>query len=596
VPRPLKYLGALKNPMSLLPLLASPTFVIEILIVFLVVRRISSSYKASHAALELTRVQLVQERSVLKNATDALAAAHLSNAAPDERARMLRDALWSGSWLQKRALLVESNRDFSLDSGLPRVAARALEQARYSTGSFTFIGLIGTLACLGISVFYLMVIVGRSGSGGASGAALSEGLRAVVGDMSRVFGGMFLAFASTAVGIRYTLKLAHQSSEIESDWDELRADLDDFTLAEIEPIAPALRRARFAADPNQLDLAPVEILVRRMESVAQEFSASLAQSAGALSNIQSATGSLRPAMEGAASMLAASAKEFGAAVAPMHSDLAKLRTAINAQNEGQKSWHASTSETLTWLRDVVSQAQNVFGPLAALHTAMSRDSEATRQEVASAVEKMVSLSSSVAEAAQGTPRAVTRTSEEIQKGLLEIKGSIDDGVRQERAMIEDLRSIIEVMSQYTAHIEDWLRQMPAALAGEPILAHESNAQALIQAVARDLGQGMSGVRQEVSGLRGDVRQSMGDGLGTLLAESQRATLGQVSAVASKVDALDTRVRTSLDGAGGASGIQGVQAQVQSLSSQVEGLSSQLRLLDSKMQRVDSSWLLRLGRR
>lgn len=546
--------------------------VFELCVVSLVLCYVAKNYFAQRNALNALEFILSTERKALKDANTALEAARRENQAPESRVATLKNALTIGTLVEKRALVIERNTRRLPDATLAHEVTHTFDEARFWTGAFTFIGLCGTLLCLGVAVFYLMLIVGRSNTS----ATVTSGLKDVVAHMVAVFGGMGAAFFSTAGGVLATLKLAGKMSSVEGDWEKLRADLDEFSLLELEPLASAMHE-------QDEDLSRLEKIVARMESVASFFVDGMEKTLTSVRQLDEANDSLRVKLQSAAQTLDGAAVGLSTAADGLGGNLTALAASITQQHDDQKAWQQSAGETLQWLHEAVGGARETFADLHNLQVELSRDNAQTRAEMRESLQGVQAFAQNIGQTSQQT---FYQLSETIKAGLQSIKDSVQAGVDGEAELLKRFEAILTLMGDYASHVEDTLRSLPGAIGSEPIITMENHHAQALEQVSSHLGH----VRGEIVGLRGDVRDNLGEGLKEALRGSLAGTGQQLKEVSGKVDSLGAQVR----GASNTDGLKNMQDNIAGLTAQVSAMGTQMQRIQSAVGRLDKSFVIRIG--
>jgi hypothetical protein len=555
----------------------TPAFAFEALIVLLVLLFIGKKYFAQLKVLKELGGQLERENEALKKAEEAIRVSRFEAQSPEGRVATLNNSLMAGTIIQKRVLLIEKNVSRLPETAVSRNVVQATEEARFWTGAFTFIGLCGTLLCLGAAVFYLMLIVGRS----SSGANLSSGLKEVVSHMVAVFGGMGAAFLSTSGGVAATVILARKINEVEQNWENLRTRINEFSLLELEPLAESMRS-------NEKEINRLDAIVTRMDDIARGVATAFNATLAGISSLNASNVLLNDKMHEAAKTFGKATQTFATATNSLDGRLTALTESIERQGTAQIDWNQNTANVLTWLQESVKGALETFTHLDSLRADILQDMALVRAEMSDSLQGMQTLAQSVGGSSQQT---LYQLRDQIDRGLLGIKDSIEEGTQSEEKLLKHFELILSQMGNYAAHVEDTLNKLPGALSSEPLFIVE-NDQSL---VVSQLSEGLGHIKGELVGLRGDLGNSLGNALGSSITsafkEAQKGTTSKVSEVGSKLDSLSGQLKTVSTST---QSLGNVQTTLSSLTSQMNTLDGQVKQINGAVNRLSRSFLMRIG--
>lgn len=547
----------------------TPAGFVELAIVIGVFGYLFQRFGTQNAQLKSLDEALQSERQSLQKAQAAIVESRAANENAPARVSRLNSVLVKDSLVWKRGQLTSRNRFRRPEATLPQHFYDVTEEARYWQGAFVFIGLAGTLVCLGLAVAYLTLLVGRN----ASETSITTGLKEVVAHMTAVFGGMGAAFLSTASGVGFTLTLAGKINVQERGWERLRDQVEEFSLLEIEPLAAQMLE-------RTEELPRLEAAVARMESIANTFTAGLESTLAGLQATGDGARELRQANEAIAQSLARGADTldgatatFAGASGELSGGLEALHKAIHAHGatlgDATRQWNEAGQNSLELLRGAVERAAQTFLELNEMRREMLSEAAKTQGALLDSTRATLDLGREMKVANQSS---LSTLREEIARGLLRVADSIDGGVHNEKLLLDQFGALLEGMGEYAMRVEETLLQLPASLGSEPLLLVEGAQEAALSRV----GEGVGHVRGEISALRGELREAIVRELPGALGQS----LNGLSGVGKGVETLRGEVQDSLAAS------RGVQDNLAGLSAQVNNLSAQVAQMRASTARLD----------
>ncbi len=563
----------------------TPAGLVELAIVAGVFLYLFVRFQRQNAQLNALAEALSIERAALDGAAKLV---EESRAAGDNAAALvdkLRSVLVTNTLVWKRARLTSRNRSRRPEATLPQIFYAVTEEARYWQGAFVFIGLAGTLVCLGQAVAQLAFLVGRN----AAETSAATGLKEVVAHMTAVFGGMGAAFGSTAAGVGFTLVLAGKINAQERGWERLREEVEEFSLLEIEPLAAQMME-------RTEELPRLEAAVKRMEIIANGFTQGIGSALESLQSVGASAKELREANEAIAKSLAASADTldgaalgFAGASSQLAGGLSDLQSTIQTHGEtlgsATREWNSAGQESLGALREAVLGAGRTFVELGELrrellaenaktHGVMLESALSSQQLARDAQSSALSLGADMKAATQ---TALSTLREEIARGLLRVSDAIEGGVQSEKLLLDQFRAVLDGMGEYALRVEETILALPASLGNEPLLLIENGQGAGFKRV----GDNVSEVRQELVGLRGELREAIVRELPQSLGQS----LSGLNGVGAQVETLRDELR------GAAQVSQNLQANVVSIAAQVHTLNVQVAQMRASTARLDKGLVI-----
>lgn len=519
---------------------------------------LTAHLETERAALEAARVLMQQARDEKKPPRDAVAL--LANQLDKDSAVWKRWRMLVQHQARHPEAAALGSRGFTA-AEISRLQA-ATDDARFWSGAFVFIGLIGTLLCLGVAVFYLMLIVGRSGSSEGMTASLKD----VSAHMTSTFLSMGLAFVNTGAGAGLTVWLSGCINRYEKQAENFRLDLEEFSLLDLEPLAAKI------IDKDE-DSVYLEEVVGHMEKVAASFLKTLEAAQGSTKMMGEAAALGASKLETASATFLTAADSLQGETGGWSQKVGRLAEVVERQETAQNAFIANSQAALQWLEAAVKSAHEMFAKLDGLREDVQKNSAATHALQREALERLETQNRDNAERGQSVFYDLKK---EIIAGLQSIDAGIARGVESEEQIVKDLRTTIKTLADYTAHVENTLRQMPAALGSEPIIAFESEHAATMS----QLSQSLAAIGGELSGLRGDVSTHWG------------AASADLKSVGAKVNSLQGGLQ-NLNGHSGA--LQTMQNDVSGLRAEVTALGSQVARMQSVVGRMEHSIVIPIGR-
>lgn len=441
---------------------------IEYSVILAVLGLLGWLYFRSRGLLAAQRTLLDEEESALEKATQVLSFNRLRESGVGEVEGALERGGSDGSAVALRVRALSRGAVGFGEGGLVNV-----EEARFWTGAFVFIGLIGTLVCLTIAVLNLIALV--RGAGATGGAGTVSSFQGVVQSMTNVFSGMGVAFASTALGTSFTLLLGRQVNAVENSADGLETRIERFLALEVGPLVSLAREKRRASAQNEEvrhETARLESAAKLLESAATGLAQAIGAAKNSIQNLGDSSTQAGGKMERAADLIGSSAARFadGAdALTGMTGELDKrlerLGALIEEHNGEQNKWRDGTDGVLRAIGDTVGFVEGAFLRFDTARAAL----EAMNQNTDRMLEKTHQLADSID---ANSRSAAARLGEESQSSLGEIRRAIETGNEQERQLFEGLRALCAVLGDYAQHVEDEIRRLPLVVGSEPLFAFE----------------------------------------------------------------------------------------------------------------------------
>lgn len=498
-------------------------------------------------------------------------------------------------------------------SGASRSGA-ATEDARFWAGAFVFIGLIGTLTCLGFAVFSLLTVIHRPEAGVSSSVA--AGVRDVIGQMRSTFSSMGLAFLNTAAGVGLTVYLSGRINAYEMAAEAFRLDLEEFSLVELEPLFAIETEAVALSPATPLDEIKLESFIQRLESVSIGFSAGLQSALSTLELLQRGAQQTAAGLEAAAATFSGAADHLYMNTGTLNERLTVLSGTIERQEKSQQAWGQQTGATLTWLQEAVRDANGAFQQLDVLREALHEETAAhnmaikeTVQGVTGAFQKLDGVrealqkestmhNAALQDAVRGLQEHGQRTADtslrtfyelktEMASGLARIEDAIRGGEIRQEQIVGELRQVLKTLGSYAEHVEDMLRSLPAAIGTEPILAYEDKSG---PALGR-MSQTLDGINSEVTNLHGDLSTHL-TGAGAIL----QALSTKLENTEKGLAALHNGVAAANGRDGSRAAIEGIKADVSALAGQISTVDETLQGMAGAVSKLDRSVIFTWGRK
>ncbi len=547
----------------------TPASLFELGIVAAVFLYLATRFYAQNRRLGVLSQSLLSEQIALQSAQQMIAEARAAGENAQARVNRLNPVLVKDSMVWKRAQLTSRNRSRRPEAALPQQFYDITEEARYWQGAFVFIGLTGTLICLGLAVGYLTILVGRNPA--ENSTSMAGGLKDVVSHITAVFGGMGAAFLSTASGVGFTLWLSGRISIAERGWERLRDEVEEFSLLEIEPMAAQMLE-------KTEELPRLEAAVARMEGIANSFNAGLKETLVGLQASEKSAGHLRAASDIAAEKLEKSAtlmddasEEFAGAAGALSGGLDSLQKTLGAHGEtlggATRDWNKIGVTSMDLLRDATERAAQTFLDLGELRADITKETGATQALARSMHDSALTMGNDLRNA---NLSALSRLGEEVGVGILGVGQAIERGVASEEKLLEQFRAVLEGMGEYAMRVEETIAQLPASMGAEPLFLLENNQDAGLARVGEGIGQ----LRAEIIGLREAITRELPGAIGQSMG-------GGLAGVNQNVATLRDEVR------GGLSSSRKLDESVANLSAQVNNLNAQvtqLRATNARMER------------
>ena len=546
----------------------TPASFVELGIVAAVFCYLLARFLAQNKRLVTLNQLLLAESSALVAARDAIARARSAGEGAQARVGRLNAVLVKDTMVWKRAQLASRNRSRRPEAALPQQFTQITDEARYWQGAFVFIGLTGTLICLGMAVGYLTVLVGRNPA--ENSTSMAGGLKDVVSHITAVFGGMGAAFLSTASGVGFTLFLSGRISVAERAWEALREEVEEFSLLEIEPLSAQMLE-------KTEELPRLEAAVARMESVALGFNKGLEAALNGIQNSAQSVAKLNVASETAAAKLEKSAVtiddasgEFAGAAGALAGHLGSLQKTLGAHGEtlggATRQWNEVGVSSLDLLRAATDRAAETFLQLGELRADITREMSATQALARQMHDSAISLGTTIE---RSNVSALARLQEEVGRGILGVSDAVERGVDSEAQLLTQFRAVLEGMGEYAMRVEETIAQLPASMGTEPLLLLNNAQDAGLSLVGDGIGQ----LRAEIVGLREAITRDLPGALGS-------ANNGNFAGVNQNMATLRDEVR------GGVAASANLDNNVASLAAQVNNLNAQVTQLRATNVRLE----------
>ena len=547
----------------------TPASFVELGIVAAVFCYLLVRFLAQNKRLKALDQLLIAESAALVAARETIAQARAANEGAQARVDRLNPVLVKETMVWKRAQITSRNRSRRLEATLPQQFFQITEEARYWQGAFVFIGLTGTLICLGLAVAYLALLVGRNPA--ENSTSMAGGLKDVVSHITAVFGGMGAAFLSTASGVGFTLWLSGRISIAERAWEGLREEVEEFSLLEIEPLSAQMLE-------KTEELPRLEAAVARMETVALGFSKGLEAALVGLQTSAQSVEKLNAASEGAASKLEKSAitiddasAEFAGAAGALAGNLDSLQKTLGTHGEtlsgATREWNKIGVTSMDLLRAATERAAETFMQLGELRADILREVSATQTLARQMHDSAFTLGTNIE---RSNISALSRLQEEVGRGIVGVADAVERGVDSEAQLLAQFRAVLEGMGEYAMRVEETIAQLPASMGTEPLLLLNNTQDAGLGRVGDGIGQ----LRAEIAGLREAITRELPAALGSATSHSLTPVKGDVAALRDEVR-------------GGLSASKTLDNNVANLSAQVNNLGAQvtqLRATNAKLER------------
>ena len=547
----------------------TPASFVELGVVAAVFCYLLLRFWAQNKRLKELDLLLIAESTALVAARETIAQARAANEGAQARVDRLNPVLVKDTMVWKRAQLTSRNRSRRPEATLPQQFFQITEEARYWQGAFVFIGLTGTLICLGMAVAYLALLVGRNPA--ENSTSMAGGLKDVVSHITAVFGGMGAAFLSTASGVGFTLWLSGRISIAERAWEGLREEVEEFSLLEIEPLSAQMLE-------KTEELPRLEAAVARMETVALGFSKGLEAALVGLQTSAQSVEKLHAASEGAATKLEKSAvtiddasAEFAGAAGALAGNLDSLQKTLGTHGEtlggATREWNKIGVTSMDLLRAATERAAETFMQLGELRADILREVSATQTLARQMHDSAFTLGTNIE---RSNISALSRLQEEVGRGIVGVADAVERGVDSEAQLLAQFRAVLEGMGEYAMRVEETIAQLPASMGTEPLLLLNNTQDAGLGRVGDGIGQ----LRAEIVGLREAITRELPVALGSATSQSLTPVKGDVAALRDEVRSGLSASKT-LD-----NNVANLSAQVNNLGAQV----TQLRATNAKLER------------
>ena len=553
----------------------TPASLFELGIVAAVFCYLLARFRVQNRRLVTLDAALQTEQGALETARAAITAARAANENAQARVKRLNPVLVKDTMVWKRAQITSRNRSRQPEATLPQTYLEITDEARYWQGAFVFIGLTGTLICLGLAVGYLTVLVGRNPA--ENSTSMAGGLKDVVSHITAVFGGMGAAFLSTASGVDFTLFLAGRISVAERAWERLRDEVEEFSLLEIEPLSAQMLE-------KTEELPRLEAAVARMENVALGFNkgldaalSGLQISAQNVEKLNAASANAAEKLEKSAVTIDDASAEFAGAAGALAGNLDGLQKTLNTHGEtlggATREWNVIGVTSLDLLRAATERAAQTFLQLGELRADIVGEVSATQALARQMHDSAFTLGTNIE---RSNVSALARLQEEVGRGIVGVADAVERGVDSQAQLLAQFRAVLEGMGEYAMRVEETIAQLPASMGTEPLLLLNNAQDAGLSLVGEGIGQ----LRAEIIGLREAITRDLPVALGD-------ANNGKFAGVNQNMANLRDEVR------GGVAAAASLDNSVANLSAQVNNLNAQvtqLRATNARLERgITITW-------
>lgn len=431
----------------------------------------------------------------------------------------------------------------------------ATEEPRFWAGAFVFMGLLGTLAGLAVSVIHLMSIVSNT----ASSEGFEAKMESMLPTMRDTFASMGGAFASTAIGVLATLVLSHQIHLRERQTDEFLQRLERLSFDHLEMLASRLLNDLSDRQSAQSVAATAQMLAK-VEQIVQAFTETLKGAVNVLTRISDNTASTSARWDVAASTFDAATQHLESGASRLGERIESLDAVLMHGQKSQQDTQAALlvalnyiETTLSLVQTTVNDAQDVFSRLDGYHESLQSEhktlldaidvrlAQGTRNmgEAAHALQSDVARLAQIHGEQMRDSQKLWRDAyfalqQEWPKAVARMNDVLQENVAEERRIADSLEGTLSHLRNYAEHVENVIHDLPAALQAGPLIAYDKqqneafvetsvavtkSAEAVTQsseAVTETLTQ-MAALRQETATLN-DTLRSVGKTLAQVRAE------------------------------------------------------------------------------